>query len=324
MEMISDLAARIRSGLLGLATGDALGVPVEFLGRAALDAEPVTGMRAFGSHRQPAGTWSDDTSLTLCLADSLASCGPDQLDFTDQAQRFVAWRDEGRWTARGAVFDIGIATSEAIHRMAEGIDPVFCGGTGEMSNGNGSLMRILPLAFWLRGKPASERRTACFQASALTHGHSRSKLACWLYVETARGLCQGLSPAEALLQARATVSTWTIDHDPDGEWRHFARCLPTIASLPRADIKSSGYVVHTMEAALWCLLGSASYAETVLKAVNLGNDTDTTAAVAGGLAGLLWGEAAIPEEWLAVLARREEITALAERLGVSLGGAAAD
>jgi ADP-ribosylglycohydrolase len=317
--MISDLNARIRGGLLGLAVGDALGVPVEFLGRAALDAEPVTGMRAFGSHRQPAGTWSDDTSLTLCLADSLASYGPDRLDFTDQARRFVAWRDEGLWTARGAVFDIGIASSEAIHRMAEGIEPIYCGGTDEMSNGNGSLMRILPLAFWLHGKPTGERRTACFQASSLTHGHSRSKLACWLYVETALGLCRGLSPTEALLQARTTVEA-----HPDGEWRHFARCTPDIASLPRDAIKSSGYVVHTLEAALWCLLGSSSYAEAALKAVNLGNDTDTTAAVAGGLAGLLWGEAAIPEEWLEVLARREEITALAERLAASLGGAAAD
>ena len=150
--------------LLGLATGDALGVPVEFLPRKALDANPVTGMRAFGAHRQPAGTWSDDSSLTFCLAEMLCK----GYDLNELARLFVAWKEDAYWTAHGEVFDIGIATSAAIYQLQQGVSPVLAGGDTEESNGNGSLMRILPLLFYIKDKPIEERFRIIEAVSALT------------------------------------------------------------------------------------------------------------------------------------------------------------
>jgi ADP-ribosylglycohydrolase len=144
----------VTGAMLGKAIGDALGVPVEFRSRDALRRDPVSGMRAFGTHHQPAGIWSDDTSLALCLAESLCETG---IDFFDQADRFVRWRRLGYWTPRGEVFDIGGATARAICRLEEGVEPTEAGPAGESDCGNGSLMRILPLALFLAYADASYR-----------------------------------------------------------------------------------------------------------------------------------------------------------------------
>ena len=321
------LAEAARAALLGLAVGDALGVPVEFLSRVARRQDPVTGMRAFGTHRQPAGTWSDDSSLTFCLAETLARTGgrngsPDLADF---ARRSINWLDEAYWTAHGKVFDVGIATADAIRQLRNGKSPLTSGGTAENSNGNGSLMRILPLCFYLLDRSIEERFRIISDVSGVTHAHPRSVLACFIYLEIARQLILGLPKAEAYSTAVQQVNEYLTSSSvvSEAEIMCFHRVLritrapyesQVLVNCRESEISSSGYVVHTLEAALWCLLKHDTYAATVLAAVNLGDDTDTTGAVAGGLAGLAYGEAGIPAEWLAVLARRADIEDLAQRL----------
>lgn len=307
------LESQFRSALFGLAVGDALGVPVEFQGRAARRGDPVTGMRAYGTHHQPAGTWSDDASLTFCLAEALA----DGYGVRRLADHCARWYEDAFWTPHGKVFDIGITTREALQRLKnvpKNASPLV-GGRDEMSNGNGSLMRILPLAFYQPDAPLPVRFQCIADASAVTHGHLRSALACFLYLELAAHLRAGLAPAVAYARLCAAAPAQFEELlVPASEAAPFARFLAgELASAPEADIASSGYVLHTLEAAVWCLLCHASYADTVLAAVNLGDDTDTTGAVAGGLAGLCYGEAAIPAEWLAALARRADIEELAHR-----------
>lgn len=318
----SPLPAAARAALLGLAVGDALGVPVEFIGRDARRRDPVVDMRGYGTHHQPAGTWSDDSSLTFCLAETLATKG---YDLADAAQRFVRWQDEAYWTAHGRVFDIGIATGEALQCLRRGRKPEHAGGTGEYGNGNGSLMRILPLVFAIKDLSITERFQAVREVSSITHGHIRSIMACFIYLELARELVAGFDKQAAYNAMQQTVNAFfeTEGVGSELEVRQFHRILENaygdfviqpLTAYKEAEIKSSGYVVHTLEAALWCLLTHDTYAATVLAAVNLGDDTDTTGAVAGGLAGLAYGEAAIPAEWLATLARRTDIEDLAARL----------
>jgi ADP-ribosyl-[dinitrogen reductase] hydrolase len=318
-------ATPTRAALLGLAVGDALGVPVEFIGRAARRRDPVTGLRGYGTHHQPAGTWSDDSSLTFCLAETLATVG---FDPADAARRFVNWQDENYWTAHGRVFDIGIATAEALQRIRRGVAPLQAGGRDEYSNGNGSLMRILPLVFTIKDWPISERFRAVREISSITHAHIRSVIACFVYVEMARQLLNGLAVAKAFAEMQRLVNSFFQAEGigSELELRQFHRILENpygdyfikpLIDYSEAEIKSSGYVVHTLEAALWCLLQYDTYAATVLAAVNLGDDTDTTGAVVGGLAGLAYGEAGIPAEWLAGLARRADIEDLAQRLAAA-------
>jgi ADP-ribosyl-[dinitrogen reductase] hydrolase len=316
----------IRAALLGLAVGDALGVPVEFIGRGARQADPVTGLRGFGTHHQPPGTWSDDSSLTFCLAETLARPGgrtamPDLADF---GRRTINWLDNSYWTATGELFDVGNATRNAIQRLQQGVSPSQAGPRSELDNGNGALMRILPLVFhqsWqAENLDLNVTWTLTEAVASVTHGHPRSTLGCFLYLLVARGLVNGLSPTMAYEQMQELANSWlqTGSIPAVVEDKHYQRVLTgKLPESTEAEIKSSGYVVHTLEAALWCLLTHNTYAATVLAAVNLGDDTDTTGAVAGGLAGLAYGEASIPAEWLAGLARRVDIEELAQRLAMA-------
>lgn len=312
--------SQLRAALLGLAVADALGVPVEFQSRTARRLDPVVTMREYGTHHQPAGTWSDDASLTFCLAESLCR----GYDLADLSRRFINWYEHAYWTPHGRVFDVGVATSEAIRRLSQGVLPLDAGGSDEYSNGNGSLMRILPLAFWVQNLPVAERFRLTREVSSLTHAHPRSILGCFIYLEMARQLLVGLEK-HAAYQAMQQVVNDFGHHEPTlaAEIHRFHRLLENpygdyeIQPLTRYredEISGSGYVLHTLEAALWCLLRHETYAESVLAAVNLGDDTDTTGAVTGGLAGLYYGEATIPAEWLAVLARRTDIENLAHRM----------
>ena len=169
-----DGKSRMKGGLWGSLVGDALGVPVEFEGRAARVADPVLGMRAYGTHRQPAGTWSDDGALLLCSVESLVEKG---FDTSDMGRRFLDWRDHGLWTAHGDVFDIGNATSQALERVRRGVPAGEAGGQDEASNGNGSLMRILPVVFAEFGEATAVFSDKIHRASSVTHGHPRSQMA---------------------------------------------------------------------------------------------------------------------------------------------------
>jgi ADP-ribosylglycohydrolase len=306
------LTEAIRSALFGVAVGDALGVPAEFKPREFLCENPVTDMTGHGTHHQPPGTFSDDSSLTFCLAEALTK----GFDLHTIARNFVRWRDEGLWTAHGFVFDIGGTTSQAIGRLRKGIQPDLAGDSDELCNGNGSLMRILPLLFHLYDKPAGERFDLTRRVSSITHRHIRSVIACFYYLEYARLLLQGSGKLEAYDTLRKEIPAilHSLKVDP-AEIARFDRLLKgNIAEEPENTISGSGYVLHTLEASLWCLLTTGSYREAVLKAVNLGEDTDTTAAVTGGLAGLLYGWNSIPDNWVLRLARRDDIEDLAQRM----------
>ena len=322
--MSDSLTLAARGAFLGLAVGDALGVPVEFIGREARRRDPVATMRGYGTHHQPPGTWSDDSSLTFCLAETLAKPGgrTGEPDLADFGRRAINWLDASHWTAHGQVFDVGNATRSAIQNLRAGVAPTKAGPRSETDNGNGALMRILPLVFHETWQAESLDLNAAWAlteaVASVTHGHPRSSLGCFIYLLVAKWLLKGESVAAAYRQAIKQANHWLHSQAKAAafyEWPKYAVVLDgNLATLPEAEIKSSGYVVHTLEAALWCLLTHDTYAATVLAAVNLGDDTDTTGAVAGGLAGLAYGEAAIPAEWLAVLARRTDIEDLAARL----------
>jgi ADP-ribosyl-[dinitrogen reductase] hydrolase len=313
---LSDLTDSIKSVLLGVAVGDAIGVPVEFKNRATLRENAVTDMTGFGSHKVPAGTFSDDSSLTFCLAEALTH----DFDLNTIGQNFVKWYKNKYWTSGGKVFDIGNATLQAIDRLGNGIRPDLAGGTDSNSNGNGSLMRILPLFFYLLDKENHERFEITKQVSSITHGHIRSVIACYYYLEFARQLFEHKDKFEIYkdLKKEITDAIHLFSGAPS-EVAVFHRLLKgNIYELPEDKIHSSGYVVHTLEASIWCLLTTDNYKDAVLKAVNLGEDTDTTGAVTGGLAGLLYGKESIPENWIEILSRHDDIENLGERLGNKL------
>ena len=299
----------VKNGILGLVVGDALGVPVEFRSREELERDPVKGMRAYGTHHQPAGTWSDDSSMALCLLESLTS----GVDYKDMMDRFLRWVNEGYMTPYGKVFDMGIATQQALARFAHSTPPLECGGSGEYDNGNGSLMRILPMVLYLHRTmgPDFPRMTEAYQiihnASALTHAHPISLIACGLYCAAVNELLCGKPSVWDGIKAAKEFYRNQTEFVPYLDI--FQRIEPDILpALPRSEIKSGGYVVHTLEAALWCLERHDSFRACLLEAVNLGEDTDTVGAVAGGLAGLRYG--GIPEDWLDLIAHREEIEGL--------------
>lgn len=303
----------VKAGILGVCIGDALGVPVEFRSREQLKRSPVTKMRALGTHRQPAGTWSDDSSLTLCLAESLCQ----EYNLEDIATKFLQWYNAEIWTPHGRVFDIGIATRQAIYKISKGYTPQLCGGTNEFDNGNGSLMRILPLLFYIKDFPIEQRFDKVKDVSSLTHAHIRSVISCFIYLEFLLEILNGAEKFEAYQKTKSTVK-YFLDNNPicsQGEMDKFDRILNNnIFEYDEDKISSSGYALHSLEASLWCFLNSENYSEAVLKAVNLGEDTDTTGAITGGIAGIYYGFKNIPEEWVSELVRKDDIENLCSKL----------
>jgi ADP-ribosyl-[dinitrogen reductase] hydrolase len=310
------LKNKIKSALFGVAIGDALGVPVEFESRKTICKKPVVDMIGFGTYNLPAGTFSDDSSLTFCLAEALTQ----DFDLKIIGQNFAKWCYGNYWTPRGSVFDIGISTRQAIDRLVKGERPDLAGGFEISSNGNGSLMRILPLIFHIIDKPISERYQITKEVSSITHGHVRSVIACFYYLEFARQIILGNEKFKIYKNLQFEISNYlnATPINPD-EILLFDRLLiGNIYELTEDNIFSSGYVIHTLEASIWCLLKTDNYKDATLKAVNLGEDTDTTGAVTGGLAGLLYGFDSIPENWIKELARKEDVENLAERLTIKI------
>lgn len=307
-------AKQVYDGIWGLIVGDALGVPVEFVPRAELTKHPVVGMRAHGTHNQPAGTWSDDSSMTLCTLEWLV----DGLDYDRLMHLFLRWAEEAHLTAHDEVFDMGVATRNALARYGKGTPALSCGGTLQFDNGNGSLMRILPLAFYLNWRfgDSFSRDPMAFDVvhnvSRLTHAHPISLISCGIYCSIAGELLNGKGILSAMCVGIDNAKEYYAKTKPfDGYLWQFERVDVDILSSAGADaIKSGGFVLDTLEAALWCLLRTTSYRDCLLTAVNLGEDTDTVGAVAGGLAGLAYGKDAIPPEWIERIARAEQIDAL--------------
>ncbi len=305
--------SRIPGALWGALIGDAMGVPVEFTSRSARDADPVVDMRAFGTHLQPQGTWSDDSSLLVTTLESLML--KRKFDLEDISGRFQRWLYEAEWTPHGEVFDVGITTREAIGRLREGMPPTEAGPSDEYSNGNGSLMRILPLALAMAKSPPKDLIEAAIDLSSLTHGHPRSQACCAWFCLLMANLVndKSLARADDSLEEAIYAAWKDFDaHAPaslieeSSHFRKFER-LSDVRILAREDVRGSGYVVDCLVASLWCVATSREFEEAVPKAVNLGEDTDTTACVTGALAGALWGVDPIPGRWHRCLARHEEL-----------------
>ena len=264
----------LRDAVYGAAVGDALGVPFEFQHR---DTFECVGMVSGGAHRQQAGTFSDDTSMMLAMCDSIRVRG--RVDASDMRKRFVAWLRKGAYAPDGYAFDVGNTVSTALSQGS--------GCDGVRSNGNGSLMRIAPLAY------TSAEDDEVRAASAVTHAHRISTESCVCFVKLIRNLIGGNTLVDSL--------AYSI---PEGEEFAF---LADVASWPREEVRSGGYVLDTLGAAIWCFANTDNYADCALAAVNLGLDSDTTACVAGALAGAVYGYRAIPEEWLDVLRGKDII-----------------
>jgi ADP-ribosyl-[dinitrogen reductase] hydrolase len=300
--------------LFGIAIGDALGVPVEFMSRKHLQANPVTGMREFGTHHQPAGTWSDDSSMSFLLVEQLIK----GYDVEGLGKQFCQWYQYNYWTPHGEIFDMGVATRNALDKVAKGVSALQSGECDDYSNGNGSLMRILPLAIYLQDKPIDQRFCITKEVSGITHSHIRSVIGCFFAIEFMIQLLAGKDKCDAYSEAQNIVCDYLhLINIKSSEIELYNRILfDDISRIPEQDIYASGYVLHTLEASLWAFLTTENFKDAVLKAVNLGDDADTIGAITGGMAGLFYGFEQIPEEWTNQLARREDI----ENLGFRFQG----
>jgi len=300
----------IEGCFLGFAVADALGVPVEFNDRSYLNRRPVTTMMGFGHWNQPAGTWSDDSSMAFCTAEALLH----GYELKVMGKLFVRWMKEGYWGAHHKVFDIGGTTAVALKRLDKGEDPLYSGEFEEDSNGNGSLMRIAPASIYFHTLDSAALMERMREVSGITHRHFRSVFACFIFSKLVRAIVQGHSKSDAYGFAMQEVRDYvaTQNFNPT-ELTLFERTLSGgLLHEPADNIYSTGYVLHTLEASLWCFMNYETYSEAVLKAVNLGGDTDTTACVTGALAGLYYGTEHVPENWKDAIARKDDIITLAE------------
>lgn len=296
-------------GIIGHAIADAMGVPTEFCIREKLQRNKVTDMIGYGSHDVPAGTWSDDTTMEIALIDSYVNKG--KFDYDDIMVCFYHWLNDAKYTATNEVFDAGRTCIQAIINYSKGKEPLDCGLKDEFSNGNGSLMRILPVALYCHTKNLKEKEIIKLtnDISSLTHAHEISRLGCYIYVRYVMYLLDGLTKEEAYEKIQK------LKYKSYGSYalEKYERILKDdISKYDMDDISSRGYVVDTLEAAFWVLLRHNNYKDTIIEAINLGDDTDTVSAIAGSMAGIIYGIDSIPKNWLDTLLKREYLIELAE------------
>ena len=296
---MNELSDRARGCLLGLAVGDAVGTTVEFSRRGSF--APLTDMIGGGPFHLKAGEWTDDTSMALCLAESLVErCA---FDARDQMTRYCRWWHEGHLSSNGRCFDIGITVSGALRRFEESGEP-FTGSTAPDTAGNGSIMRLAPAPIFANGDLQEAIRLSR-ESSRTTHGAQECLDACHALGALLHHLLGGMQKEEALEQLKSErVASPKVRAILDGSYRE----------KPEAAIQASGYVIHTLEAALWSFHRTSSFREAILIAVNLGEDADTTGAVCGQIAGACYGIEGIPIEWVEKLAKRDLIQTMAQRL----------
>ena len=285
----------IKDAVWGFVVGDALGVPYEFSTRNMMRENPAIDMVGYGTYNQPPGTWSDDTSMMLCVLENIINSGTTK----DLANLFLKWYKEDYMTPHGELFDIGITTSIALGNLMRGVKPSKSGLNDEMSAGNGSLMRCLPYAF-VEDLPKSIFNMV--MGNRITHRNNLCTLCCMYYVKMIRALLDGKDKIESMNSSSAYLRYgWRITDAEDDHVevrqkfdRLFNKKFP---AFPENEIQSTGYVLSTLEASVWCFLNTDNYKDAVLKAINLGGDTDTIAALTGGLAGVYYGYENIPHEW---------------------------
>jgi ADP-ribosyl-[dinitrogen reductase] hydrolase len=295
---------RALGALLGLACGDAVGTTVEFEARGSF--APVTDMVGGGPFSLAAGQWTDDTSMALCLATSLVH--RDGFDPVDQMNRYVNWWQWGYLSSTGECFDIGLTTAKALQRYQVSGDP-YAGDTDPHSAGYGSLMRLAPVALHFLSDRAALRRNARL-SSMTTHAAVEAVDACELFADLLARAIDGDAKASLWASPRDAHLSPTVRMAAD----------PSLRDKTVDQIRSSGYCIDSLEAAMWCFARSSSFEATILTAANLGGDADTVAAIAGQLAGAHYGASAIPARWLERLAMRGEIERLAEALLTTVPG----
>lgn len=295
------LYMKVKDGIIGFVVGDALGVPVEFKSRYELINKPVEDMRENGTYKQPKGTWSDDSSMTIATMTSIVN--EKGIDYDSIMNEFINWYNHDEYTnSDDGLFDIGITTATALDNYLDGAPALDSGCSGAHDNGNGSLMRILPLAYI---KDIDYETIE--NVSALTHAHKRSKIACVLYVEIAKSLLENdLTIEEHINLACNKIKEYYADSE---ELKHFQRIFDNDLD----DLSGKGYVIYTFECVVHCLLTTDNYRDAVLKAVNIGIDTDTNAAICGGLAGIYYGYDSIPIDWIEQINKIDELLSLCEK-----------
>ena len=303
---------KILDGIIGFAIGDALGVPAEFKSRNELKINPIVDMIEGGAHNQEKGTFSDDTSMTLATMDSIIS--KKVIDTEDLAKKFVDWYRKSEYTATGKIFDIGDTTRQALAKFELKIDKaVNCGGVGEYDNGNGSLMRLLPIVYYIYYKKIDNEikiYNIVKEVSSITHAHEISVLGCYIYTRYCLLLLEGNDKFEAYKK----LQQLNYSMFSKNTFNRYERILiGNILSESEDDISSSGYVVSTLEAVMWLFLNSNDYNSTILKAVNLGNDTDTIAAITGSLLGIYYGLDSINDKWRLSLKKYDYIIDLCKK-----------
>jgi ADP-ribosyl-[dinitrogen reductase] hydrolase len=298
-KMAMNSSDRFRGCLLGLAAGDAVGTTVEFRSRGSFT--PVEDMVGGGPFALKPGQWTDDTSMALCLATSLIQAGG--FDAADQMNRYCNWYESGYLSSTGQCFDIGNTVSQALHQYKISGNP-FSGSTHPRAAGNGCLMRLAPVAMFYF---PDRDRVLHFsgESSRTTHGAAECIDASRLLGDILFRALSGASKTEILFENQpAMIESPSIHAIAKGEYR----------SKPMQDVRGSGYVVESLEAALWCFWTTETYEQAILAATNLGDDADTTAAICGQVAGAYYGESAMPSHWLSQLTMRNEITDLADQL----------
>ena len=295
--------------LLGHACGDAMGVPVESETRRKLENTPVTEMHGFGVHNQPPGTWSADTSLTVATMESMTRLK--KIDLEDIMRNFVDWYSGDKFTANDYTFDFDPITAEAIKNFLKGYRAQDCGISDEYANENGALIRMLPVAAYIyltRGNNFdNDAMKIVHEITALTHAHPRTLIACGIYCLIAAEIFDGQNLQVAFSNGVDKAKNfYSTQENFQGEWFHYEFLTDkNFAATPAKNIVSRVYVIDNLKAALWCLLNTDNYKDLILKAVNLGGDTDTVAAIAGGLAGAFYGVEQIPQSWLDVLKKKD-------------------
>lgn len=293
----------IYGSILGFIVGDALGVPFEFYRREVLKRNPITDMVGFTVHNKPVGTWSDDTSLTIATIDSINECN--DIDYDDIMKKFNDWCFNSKYTATGDVFDVGYTTYDGLQNYKKGINPTQCGGTDINDNGNGSLMRMLPVALYSYYNDLDDNVSLVNDISSFTHAHEISKLGCKIYVDYIKNL---IIKKDKMLAYKELCGNDYSKYYSEDSINYYKRILDgKLYEKTENEIESSGFVVSTLEASIWSNLTSNSYSETVLKSVNLGKDTDTVTAISGSIAGIIYGYDKIPKKWLDSLQNKELI-----------------
>ena len=303
--------------IIGHAVGDAMGFPTEFSKREELLQNPVIEMIDSPDVGQPAGSWSDDTAMVIATIDSFIQ--KKYFDYKDIMDKWVKWISKSEYTPTGVAFDIGRTCLKAIKKYCNGTAPLQCGATSMNENGNGSLMRILPVALYAYSKKLDETsiRKLTDEVSSLTHAHEVSRLGCYIYVQFIISLLKDFAKEDSYRYIQ------NLDYSAydKNAINLYSRILnEKIEGQILDNIKSSGYIVDTLECAMWIFMNAQHYKEAIIASTNIGGDTDTIGAIVGSMAGIYYGFESIPSNWLDKLQRRDYLMELVDRFEKSING----